>query len=296
MKDIMSSRDNGNEGRTLFCDVTGRPDDIYIQHFASDGFSQDWLHFHSKYEVTLVLEGKVEVISDGKIYVTDKPHIRLHQPYVFHTANAEVGHRYESFGFYFTERSLADVGIGAELYGMFGQGLSICELEGDMLECAKRLAGITLLDVDDRMRLYVVAGLLDLVRNRCGTIISPPEKREYICDVISYISDHFSERISSAELAKSFFISEQKLNLDFKKVTSDTIHHYCTTVKVARAAAMIAKGKSPLAASLECGFIDETHFAKTFKSRIGMTPYQFAKTTESRFRYTNDFRDGEKQG
>lgn len=45
MKDIVSVPDSGNGRKILFYDVSGRSDDIYLQHFVSDGFSQDWLHF-----------------------------------------------------------------------------------------------------------------------------------------------------------------------------------------------------------------------------------------------------------
>lgn len=45
--------------KTIFYDVSGRDDEIYMQHFKSDGFVQDWLHFHVKYELTLVLCGQL---------------------------------------------------------------------------------------------------------------------------------------------------------------------------------------------------------------------------------------------
>ena len=66
MKDIVSVPDSGNGRKILFYDVSGRSDDIYLQHFVSDGFSQDWLHFHSKYELSLVLDGKVEILSGDR--------------------------------------------------------------------------------------------------------------------------------------------------------------------------------------------------------------------------------------
>lgn len=291
MKDIVSVPDSGNGRKILFYDVSGRSDDIYLQHFVSDGFSQDWLHFHSKYELTLVLEGRVEILSGDRRYVTDKPHLRLHRPYSFHTANAERGHRYECFVFYFTERSVAGAGSRDELHKLFERSFSLYELEGDDLECARRLAGINLLDIDDNMRLVSLVGLLKIVGNVC-TATAPdgqaPEKRDYVFDVTKYIEDHFAEKLTSDIIAKEFFVSRQKLNLDFKRRMGETIHQYHMAVRVSRAAEMIAKGMSPLSASIECGFSDLAHFSKMFSAFIGMSPRRFAKTVRGRIEFSDD--------
>lgn len=64
---------------------------------------------------------------------------------------------------------------------------------------------------------------------------------------------------------------------------------YCLiSVKVSKAADMIARGVSPVIASAECGFTDESHFSKTFKSRTGMTPFQFRKNIICKFGYSKD--------
>lgn len=292
MKDIVSVPDSGNGRKMIYYDVTGRSDDIYIQHFVSDGFSQDWLHFHSKYELTLVLEGKVELLSGDRRYVTDKPHLRLHRPYSFHTANAERGHRYECFVFYFTEKSIAGAGLRDELHRLFERQFSLYELEGDDLECARRLAEINLLDIDDNMRLVSLTGLLKIVGNVCTAAAlhgQAPEKRDYVFDVTKYIEDHFTEKLTSDILAKEFFVSKQKLNLDFKRVMGETIHQYHMAVRVSRAAEMIAKGTPPLSASIECGFSDLAHFSKLFSACMGMSPRQFVKNVRGRVEFSDDF-------
>lgn len=280
---------------TLFYDVSGRDDDIYLQHFRMDGFVQDWLHFHSKYELTLTLSGRVDIVSDGRLFYCDKPYLRLHKPYSFHTVNAHAGELYDCYVFYFSDESLRRLGVDDGLLPidarrLFRDDITIIELEGDALECAKALAGITLLDIDDSMRQAVLSGMLILADKYRGSAQNRKQPLGYLEGVIDYINEHFSEKLTLAELAKRFFISDQKLCADFKSLMNETLHHYIISVRIAKAAMMMAKrGISPCIAAAECGFTDEVHFAKTFKGRIGMTPYQFSKQVSSQVEFHGEF-------
>ena len=277
--------------KNCYYDVLGPADRIYIQHFKTDGFVQDWLHFHSKYELSLVLSGDVEVISGRTACVSSKPHLRLHRPFEFHTANAKQGLTSECFVFYFTAESLQSVGQSFDLRSLFRDGMTMTELDGDILECARALSSIVLLDIDDKMRGIVLAGLLSLTErslNRSGPI-SCGDQLGYIGSVLEYIESHLSENISAAELAKRCFISEQKLCADFKSHMNETLHQYVVSARITRAAMLIAKGMSPDAASAECGFSDETHFQKSFKKRMGMTPRIFAQTVGKVLEFSEDF-------
>lgn len=281
--------------KSCYYDVLGRHDLVYTQHFVTDGFVQDWLHFHSRYELSFVLSGEVELNDGGQRYNIDKPHIRLHRPFAFHTANAKAGKTYECFVFYFTEESLKRAGQSADLLNLFSDSMRIVELEGDLLECAKNLSSIVLLDISDDMRALVLKGLLTIAEENYPRGI-PEEVTQaqscgagYIKDVLSCIDSKLPGRITAAELAKQFFVSEQKLSADFKNVMNETLHHYIVSARISHAAMLIAKGQSPLSAAMECGFVDETHFSKTFKDRMGITPAKFSKTVGKSLEYPEDF-------
>lgn len=276
--------------KNCYYDVVGDPGKIYTQHFVSDGYTQDWLHFHSRYELTFVASGKTELNDNGVRYRTDEPHIRLHKPFAFHTANAESGTTYECFVFYFTEASLSRFGQAVDLVELYSENMRVLPLEGDRLECAKSLASLLLLDISDEMLALALKGLLTLVMEG-GIIALRPGSGDlgYIKDVLACVSSEFSEKLTAAGLAKRFFVSEQKLSADFKAAMNETLHHYIVSARVSNAAMMIAKGSSPVSAALECGFIDETHFSKTFKDRMGMTPTKFSKTFGKSLEYPEDF-------
>lgn len=281
-----------SERKNCYYDVVGPIDKIYTQHFVSDGFVQDWLHFHSKYELTLVLSGDLDIVSSGREYKISKPHIRLHKPYSFHTANARTGEKYECFVFYFTEDSLKGMSENLDLRKLFSEELSISEIHGDKLECAKSLSQIVLLDVSEKMKQLALLGLLSLAEENMSSaskLFEQSDEIKYIQNVLSAIDSNLSSKITAAELAKKAFVSEQKLCADFKNVMNETLHHYIVSARIAHSAMLIAKGRSPLSAALECGFVDETHFSKTFKNRMGMTPSKFSKTIEKSLEYPGDF-------
>ena len=122
-----------------------------------------------------------------------------------------------------------------------------------------------------------------------GRLSSTSQSLGYLSDVLAYINEHYAEKITSAELSKKYYVSEQKLNMDFKRLLGDTLHHYHMTVRISQCAMLIARGTTPLAASVDCGFVDECHFSKTFKSRIGLTLYQFSKQVASQIEYNGDY-------
>lgn len=282
-----------SERKNCYYDVLGPSDRIYTQHFRSDGFRQDWLHFHSKYELTFVPAGIVELNDAGVISKVSRPHIRLHKPFCFHTANAEPAAVYECFVFYFSEESIKKIGLFFDLPKLFSESMQVIELDDEQLDCAKAFASMVLLNVSDKLLGLGLAGLLTMAEEGLAKSRSHssdrPDDTDYILNVLTYINENISSKITSAELAKLTFVSEQKLCSDFKRRMNETLHHYIVSAKISNAAMLIAKGKAPLAASIELGFSDETHFAKTFKNRMGMTPYQFSKTVGRSLEYPEDF-------
>ncbi len=280
--------DNG----IFYYDVFGLEEKIYAALNSSYGYDQKFQHFHGKYELTLVLsEGETRVNCGGHSYLFNGPHIRLHKPYSFHIAYADKTQLYERYVFYFSEKSV-DFACGlVDVKRLFSEDYAIVPLGGEALECARHLSAVVLQEKIDRaMQRMALAGLLALAAHYRGT--STDAYRESSCDylgeVLSYIDEHYADRLTAGEIARQFYVSEQKLNADFKEYMRETLHHYIVSVKVSKAAGMIALGKSPLDAAVSCGFSDESHFSKTFKSRIGLTPYQFNRILIKQIDYNTD--------
>lgn len=56
----------------------------------------------------------------------------------------------------------------------------------------------------------------------------------YISEVLDYINRNYQQKLSASELAKRFYVSEQKLYADFKAFMNETLHHYLRQYRTIR--------------------------------------------------------------
>jgi len=63
----------------------------------------------------------------------------------------------------------------------------------------------------------------------------------------------------------------------FKAALGCPPHHYVVQRRVARAKALLERGRSAMEAALEVGFFDQSHFANVFRQTYGMTPRAYQR-------------------
>lgn len=279
------------EKKLLYYDVFGPEEKIYAVHNITRGFVQKYQHFHSKYELTFVIStNESSVFSNGYTYHCSKAHIRMHRPYSFHIASAADAEIYDRYVIYFSEKSIESFSGIIDIKKLYSENFSVSPLEDEAFVCAKHLASAVVHGSSEgNMQCAALAGLLSLAAKYKSKVNGEIVVEDsYITKVLEYINKNFDKSLTAAAISKLFYISEQKLCADFKAYMNETLHHYFISLKVANAAKMIARGSSPMIAASECGFVDESHFSKTFKSRIGLTPYQFKKSLISEIEYGRD--------
>ena len=98
----------------------------------------------------------------------------------------------------------------------------------------------------------------------------------YIQNVMMYVEENFDKDIKTSELAKQFYVSQAKLNADFRKYTAMTLHSFLVGIRLRKAQQFLLKNNSVVASALACGFKNECHFIRCFKKNFGVTPYQYA--------------------
>jgi AraC-like DNA-binding protein len=281
------------EEKLLYHDIFGPEDKIYISHNITRGYAQNYRHFHSKYELTIVTSTNGNsIFSDGRTYCCHKPHIRLHKPFSFHISSVADDEIYERYVIYFTEKSIEALSGLIDIKQLYCENFSFAPLDSEALLCARHLAEAVLHgNMYANMQQAAFAGLLTLaMKFRIKPVNYAVNEESYIVKVLDYIDKNLSQKkfdktLTAEEISKQFYISAQKLCADFKSYMNETLHHYLVSQKVAIAARLIARGCSPNIAAFESGFVDESHFSKTFKSRIGLTPYQFKKRLISEIEY-----------
>lgn len=82
---------------------------------------------------------------------------------------------------------------------------------------------------------------------------------------------------SLSELAEMAGLSHWHFLRQFKSVTGMTSHAYQIQARLRQARAHLRQGKPILETALLCGFTDQSHFHRHFKSAYGLTPGDYMK-------------------
>ena len=104
----------------------------------------------------------------------------------------------------------------------------------------------------------------------------------YIPDVISYIAENYSEKLTLETIAAHFYISRGKLIYDFKSYCNMSVYEYIMLVRMEKAKKMLEAGYKVSHISDCCGFSSASYFIKVFTATHGVTPlkYQIALSSK----------------
>lgn len=264
---------------------------VFSFHRINDGFDPGYLHFHTYYEVSVVKSGRLAIICNGDNIQYDKPCIILHKPYSFHAIIAQQGVTYDFFVFHFDSRYVAEFAEDMiDLGELYVSNLSVIPITDEIERKLYPFLDAYSDSPDDlKLKYLVLAAVLDVASryprltagDASGAAEGEPEagKFGYVNDIVNYINAHYSETLTADTLAKQFFISRQKLDADFKKAMLVTLKQYIIDIRIVNSMKLLCTGAPLLETAFNCGFINESHFIKTFKQHIGVSPYQFAKNS-----------------
>lgn len=140
-------------------------------------------------------------------------------------------------------------------------------------------------------QLYIKAGLLQilalLAQNDILLPASPDSDRrvEMVKNVITYMEQHFSEKIYIHDLAHQINMNEQYFCRFFKKIIGRSPISYLNDLRIRQAARLLREtDHSVMNICLECGFNNLGNFMQIFKKHYNMTPLQFRKQIKSKYR------------
>ena len=101
------------------------------------------------------------------------------------------------------------------------------------------------------------------------------EQPELLDQVMAYIEQHLSEKISLAEVSKHFYVSESTISQLFRRKMGVSFYRCVTQRRLIAAKSMILNGELLDTVSVQTGFSDYSTFYRAFKSEFGISPRQF---------------------
>lgn len=104
------------------------------------------------------------------------------------------------------------------------------------------------------------------------------EPYQEMSTVISYVLDHYAEKISVLELAEMVHLSVSQFDRKFKKLFQMTPQQYLLRVRINIACeALVWSDRSIAQIANECGFFDQSYFSKQFRKMMGIAPLSYRK-------------------
>lgn len=103
------------------------------------------------------------------------------------------------------------------------------------------------------------------------------EKPELLDQLLGYIEAHMAEKITLAETAHHFFISESTISQTFRKKMGISFYRCVTQRRLIASKALIEQGHALEAVAEQVGFADYSSFFRAFKQEYGISPRQYRK-------------------
>jgi AraC-like DNA-binding protein len=273
--------------------TTIRPIDIrYRTRYRA--ISEEWYmenHFHNDYELIYILEGKIELKINNKVYIPKKNsmifinNMELHgykileYPYKRYVImikpdflqstitepvlSSVFQHRPNNFKHIMAIPQESSPGI-QETFNILYR-----EFKGSK---AFREASLKVFLYQLLISIYRISNEhfpMSKVNNPMNTVIAL---------VQNYIDEHYMDDLSLKDISKLFFTDMYYLCHLFKNVTGFTFKSYLIQQRISKAKDMLAYTDNDVTeVGLDCGFNNINHFIRTFKKMLEITPYQYRK-------------------
>lgn len=106
------------------------------------------------------------------------------------------------------------------------------------------------------------------------------EKPELLDQVLAYMEEHLSQKLTLAELARHFYVSESTISQIFRRKMGVSFYRCLTQRRLIAAKALIETGLPLENVSEQVGFSDYSSFYRAFKQEYGISPRQYRKLQE----------------
>lgn len=133
------------------------------------------------------------------------------------------------------------------------------------------------------MKAYLMQMLLLVIRERCepmerpvGCAFESANKKYVVEQIMNYIEDHYSEKISLDQIAENMYLSPFYISRIFKSETGNAPIRYLINIRLEKAKELLEGGYegSIQEVAAQVGYDDAYHFSKLFKKRYGISPSQ----------------------
>ncbi len=251
-------------------------------------------HWHAEYEIVVVRKGSMELSVNDITYLLSEGDVLFISDGALH-GGAPNGDDCVYDCVVFGSEVLSKVSSIPEIKSILCHGRTVKTFIAAneyprVSEEAKRLADRLLSEESAARELVSLGTLLEFfgeaVGAGCFTDAYSDTNRhiQRLKNVLTYMEEHYSEKITLGELADAAGLTPKYLCRSFFSLTGKTPMLYLNEYRIEAACEMLREtDKTMLDIAVSCGFSDQSYFVKWFKRAKKMTPreYRFGENTDT---------------
>lgn len=225
---------------------------------------------HNYHEILYLMDKDLELLTDSGIFYLKAGSLLFIPSGTYHLLRLNKNEFFERLVILFSDDIIKDTPL-SELV----DSLIILENPKEFEEIFKKLCKI-LSDTDSPYNKYQAYSIFNYLLTEL--LISPSKKvvpdKSYnlLSDVIEYINNNLSKKLTAAKLSELFNFSESTLTHRFKQDYNISLHEYIIQRRLFHAQFLIKQGFLPTKIFLECGYENYSSFYRAYQKFFGYSP------------------------
>ena len=250
-------------------------------------------HFHESVEILAVKKGTVHITVDDRQYSLEEGEVVLVNPFRLHSGIWSANGKQNEYicitfllkkwldfrdSVLFQQKNNLNEGKKCfdEFYDKKNQPSIWSNIENILNIFSKK---------DEASECYLASAVYSLLAELFFNHYRPAESGtanhrniHFMTDVSRYLSKHYAENISTADIASAFYMSVPAFCYQFKKHFGTTFLHYLAQYRIMRATELYREKSMPLQElSATVGFYDYCYFSRLFRKYMGESPSVYFK-------------------
>lgn len=236
-------------------------------------------HEHDFYEINLILSGNVKILMKEHCEYGTGNRLVLAPPKTPHYISCKSDVMYSRLYLIFTHSFISSYFPEYEAFlEVFGKNGNVLQISPKETEYFKRLFEQIKQEPYLLGQKLLVYHLLLRISKLSETKNSTKNKLpHYIMEAISYMENHYQEKITASDIAKKLFVGRTTLMTEFKKHLGSTLGNYLTVCRLKNAIRYLSENATIEYTAEKCGFSDSSGLIRAFKKHFNATPYQYIK-------------------
>jgi AraC-like DNA-binding protein len=235
-------------------------------------------HYHEEFSLGLVEQGASRVWHEGRQVEILPASLVLIGPGVFHACNPRDRARWRYKMLFVQPAWVESLGRATKAPALLAEGVR-CLPAKDFKPLVAEAADCLMGEATPLATETGVLALFDAIRTAGGgePAFSGGRERVRVGRLREYLQENYLGRVTLDDLEAVSGLSKYYVIKLFKRQYGVPPHVYQTMLRVNFARKELRRQRELAAVAQDAGFYDQSHFTKTFRSQVGVTPEVYQK-------------------